>query len=101
MKMIEIKGFSGLMMLLFGTLMTVLLIVALPAAFMMTLWNAIIFEGFNGPEISLLQGLLLWLAALISFKLIANPEIVVEFQKMDDSGKNNNKPSDSSQENHR
>lgn len=94
MNMIEIKGFKGWVMFLLSALASIALAIGLPSAFMMTLWNAVVFEGFRGPEIGFLQGVLLWIAAGIAFKLIANPEIVVEFHKMDDTNTPpSNKPS--------
>ena len=83
MKVYEIKGLSGLLAFLGSVLLTLALVLLLPSAFMMVLWNAMIFELFSGPEIGLAQGLLLWLASAIVFKLIFNPQIEFEFKKMD------------------
>ncbi len=84
MKIYEIKGLSGLFTFLVGLIATLAIVVALPSAFLMVLWNAVAFEGFGGPEIALHQGLLLWLMALLTFKIIFKPEIVFELKSMDD-----------------
>jgi hypothetical protein len=82
MHIFHIKGFSGL--LLFGLAMvcTALLVFVLPSAFMMVLWNATVFEGFSGPQINLSQGFVLWLAAIVLFKLVFKPEIQFQFKSV-------------------
>ncbi|MEM0951801.1 MAG: hypothetical protein AAGI66_06630 [Cyanobacteria bacterium P01_H01_bin.74] len=84
MHVFQIKGFSGFLALLFAILLTILLLFALPTAFMMVLWNALIYESFKlGPEINYYQGFLLWALFLIVFKLVFNPEIHFQFDALD------------------
>lgn len=83
MKVFEIKGIAGLLVFLGSVLLTLALVLIIPAAFMMVLWNAMVFELLGGPEIGLLQGMLLWVATAIVFKLVFNPQIEFEFKKMD------------------
>ncbi len=81
MHVFHIRGLSSVLMLLLAIIGAVLLLLALPAAFMMVLWNALVFEGFKGPEIDIYQGLLLWGMLLVALKLILKPEIQLEFIK--------------------
>jgi hypothetical protein len=81
MHVFHIRSLSSILMLLLAIVGAVLLLLALPASFMMVLWNALIFEGFKGPEIDMYQGLLLWGMLLVALKLILKPEIQLEFIK--------------------
>lgn len=80
MHVFHIRGLSGFMVFLLAIVSAVLLLLLLPASFMMVLWNAFVFESFKGPEISLLQGFLLWGALMVALKVIFKPEIKFEFQ---------------------
>lgn len=84
MKVYYLNGFSGLLMILLAVVGVLALAFALPSAFMMVLWNALVFEGFSGPAIGFWQGSILWLIALLLFKLIFKPEISLEFKKVRD-----------------
>ena len=84
MHVFQIKGFSGLLMFGVALLLTALLVLVLPALFMMTLWNAVVFEGFSGPEVGASQGLLLWMMTLVLFKLVFRPEISFQFHQVND-----------------
>lgn len=83
MRVFHIKGFQGLFLLLLAVLAVLAVVVALPASFMMVLWNALVFEGLRGPEIDFVQGLLLWGIVAIALKLIFKPEIQLQFQQAD------------------
>ena len=83
MHIFHIKGFSGFLMFLMAALATLFLVVGLPSIFMTVLWNATVFEAFQGPEVTLFQGFLLWVIAVILIKLIFQPEIHLEFQKLE------------------
>ena len=85
MQVFQIKGLSGLVMFVLALTGVFLLSIMLPSSFMMVLWNAVVFEGFSGPEITLGQGLLLWVAVLILIKLFLNPQISFHFKKMEGS----------------
>lgn len=80
MHVFQIRGFSGLMMVLLVVLAAIAVLVALPSAFMMVLWNALIFEGSKGPQVSLLQGFMLWGFVAVMIKVIFKPEIQLQFQ---------------------
>jgi len=83
MHVFHIRGFSSILVLLLAVLAIVALLIALPASFLMVLWNAVIYEGFKGPEISFYQGALLWGAMAALIKLVFKPEI--KFQIMSGS----------------
>lgn len=82
MHVFHIKGLPGLLLFGLALICTALLVFVLPSAFMMVLWNATVFEGLSGPEISLAQGFILWLATVILFKLIFKPEIQFQFKNV-------------------
>ncbi len=75
MRVFQVKGFTGALLLILGVIGIFAVAVALPSTFMMVLWNALIFEGLEGPEITLLQGFLLWAMVLIILNLILKPQI--------------------------
>lgn len=82
MHVFHIKGISGLLVLILAFVGLLALVTVAPAAYMMVLWNGIVYEGFHGPLIGLDQGFLLWGATLVLLKLILKPDIQVEFQNM-------------------
>ncbi len=84
MQVFQIKGLSGLIVFILAMLGLLALFIALPSAFLMVFWNAVVFEGFEGPQIGLFQGMLLWAAVLISLKLVMNPQISFQFKKVSD-----------------
>lgn len=84
MKIFQIKGFSGLCAVVAAVIGVAAVAIALPTSFMLVLWNALIFEGLGGPEIGILQALLLWLATLIMLKLIFKPQFTLQFKKVVD-----------------
>lgn len=81
MHVFHFRGLSSYLLLLLAIVTAFLLFMALPASFMMVLWNALIFEGAKGPQIDLYQGFLLWGMVLVVLKLIFKPEIQLEFIK--------------------
>lgn len=81
MHVFHFRGLSSYLMLLLAIVAAFLVFLALPASFMMVLWNALIFEGAKGPKIDLYQGFLLWGMVLVCLKLILKPEIQLEFVK--------------------
>lgn len=84
MHVFHIRGLSSVLLLLLAIVGAVLLLLALPATFMMVLWNALVFEAIKGPEINLYQGFLLWGMVLVALKLTLKPEIQLEFIKASD-----------------
>lgn len=81
MHVFHFRGLSSYLLLLLAIVAAFLIFMALPASFLMVLWNALIFEGAKGPEINLYQGFLLWGMVLVVLKLILKPEIQLEFIK--------------------
>jgi hypothetical protein len=81
MHVFHIRGFSSLVILLLAIVMAIAILVALPASFMMVLWNALVYEGFKGPEINVYQGFLLWGAVALMLKVIFKPEIKIQIQQ--------------------
>lgn len=84
MQVFEVKGFTGFVKLVAAIVGVLFVFIALPSLFLMVAWNAIVFEGFQGPLIDWYQGVLLWLIMAVAFKVIFNPEIHLEFKKIDD-----------------
>lgn len=84
MQVFQIKGLSGLIVFILAVLGLLALLMLLPSAFLMVFWNAVVFEGFEGPQIGLFQGMLLWVATLILIKLVMNPQISFQFKKVSD-----------------
>jgi len=87
MHVFHIRGFSGILLLLLAMLAAITLLLVLPSAFMMVLWNALVFEGFKGVEIDIYQGFLLWGFIVVMIKLIFKPEIQLQFQNGKTIGK--------------
>jgi hypothetical protein len=82
MHVFHIRGFSGVMMVLLVVLAALAVLVALPSAFIMVLWNALVFEGSKGPQISFLQGFLLWGFLAVMINVIFKPELKLQFQQV-------------------
>jgi hypothetical protein len=87
MHVFHIRGFSGILLLLLAILAAVTILLVLPSAFMMVLWNALVYEGFKGAEIDIYQGSLLWGVMVVLIKLIFKPEIQLQFQNAKSAGK--------------
>jgi len=87
MHVFHIRGFSGLLLLLLAVISTLALAVLLPAAFMMVFWNAVVYEAFQGPELNLYQGFLLWGALAVAIKVLLKPEIKFQFQNIPNTPK--------------
>ncbi|HEY9687452.1 MAG TPA: hypothetical protein V6C52_10790 [Coleofasciculaceae cyanobacterium] len=87
MHVFHIRGFSGIFMVLLAILAAIVILLLLPASFMMVLWNALVFEGLRGPEIDIYQGFLLWGSVMVLIKLIFKPEIKLELQQLPMNGK--------------
>jgi hypothetical protein len=81
MKVVQFKGMSGIMVLVAAFLLGFLGLVLFPSAFVQVLWNAIIFEGFLGPEINLGQGALLWSAIIMLAMVVFQPEFSFQVVK--------------------
>lgn len=84
MRVFHIKDPVGLLLLVVMVLFVVGMILGLPAFVTQVVWNATVFEMAGGPEINLIQGLLLWLMVLVALKLVLNPTLVVEFHRVSD-----------------
>ena len=84
MKIVQLKGFSGLMTLVGAVLLGFLALVLFPSAFVQVLWNAVVFEGFAGPEINLGQAALLWGAVLMLGMVVFKPDIQLQMAKSED-----------------
>jgi hypothetical protein len=82
MRIVHIRGLSGLVVMVAFGLLAVLAALLLPAAFVLVLWNAFVFEGMGGPEIALGQAVLLWSAVLALLNLIFQPQFSFEFKRI-------------------
>ncbi len=91
MHVFQIRGISGLFMVLLIIISALALLVALPSSFMMVLWNAIVFEAAKGPEIDFLHGFYLWGMTVGLINLIFKPEIKLQFQQVKPAASNSKK----------
>jgi hypothetical protein len=80
MHVFQFRGFSAILVVLLAVVAALALLVALPSAFMMVLWNAMVFEASHGPQIDFVQGMLLWAFVAVMIKAIFNPSIKLPFQ---------------------
>lgn len=72
----HIKGLSGLLVFIAALVAIAATLVVVPSAFMMLLWNALVYDGLRlGSTVGLYQGFLLWALALIVFKIVFQPTI--------------------------
>ena len=81
----EIRGITGFFTLIVGVILAVACVTLLPAAIVMVFWNAFVFETFQGPEIQLFQGFLIWTLIVLLIKLFADPQIHFEFKQISHS----------------
>ena len=79
MHVFQVKGLSGILMLLLAIIGALLILFVLPGTFMMVFWNATVFEGLKGPEIDLGQGLILWMAIMAVIKVVMKPDVQLQF----------------------
>jgi hypothetical protein len=84
MRVFQIKGFSGLFMFFLAVVGLISVLVLLPTAFVMVLWNATVFEGFNGPEIDMFQAVILWAAVLVLTQAFMRPQVSFQFKNISD-----------------
>ena len=88
MQVFHIRGwFSAIVFIVVAVVAALALLVALPSAFLMVLWNAIVFEAAKGPEIDFVQGLLLWSFIAVMIKAIFNPSLKLPIQIVQQGGK--------------
>jgi hypothetical protein len=87
MHVFHIRGISGLLVLLLAIVAALVVFLLLPAVFMMVLWNALVYEGFQGPQIGLSEGFLLWGMVAVLIQLIFKPKIQLQFQSVKAAGK--------------
>jgi len=80
MHVFQFRGLTALLVVLLAVVTAVAVLVALPSAFMMVLWNAMVFEASNGPQIDFVQGMLLWAFVAVMIKVVFNPTIKLPFQ---------------------
>lgn len=81
MHVFHIRGLSSILLLALSVIGALVLLLAVPAAFLMVMWNTLVYEGFKGPEIDIYQGFLLWGVVALTLKLILKPEIKLELVK--------------------
>jgi hypothetical protein len=75
MTVLKIRNLRDLLSFLFSLSVLFTLFLVLPTLFCWVFWNAIIYEGMNGPAIDWYQGGVLWLIVLSLINLIFRPEI--------------------------
>ena len=75
MHIFEFKGFTGFLMVLLIFGVVLFLTMLLPAMLCTAVWNAVVFESFAGPKVTLLQGALLWIMLVFTTLLILKPDI--------------------------
>jgi hypothetical protein len=84
MQILLLKGFSGLLMIALLVVVVLTLVMALPSLFCLVFWNAIVFEGFRGPEINVTQAILLWAAILALLNWRFKPQFTLQFKRVKD-----------------
>lgn len=83
MRVFHFRGLSGLLLLLGLTLFCIACVTLLPSLFVMALWNAVVFELFQGPEIGFFQGSLLWLITALLLMVTVRPDLQLQFGGME------------------
>jgi hypothetical protein len=68
-----LEGWKGMIALAGMIALTATLLLSLPGALAMVIWNAVIHETFSGPSIAFHQGVLLGLMGMITFHLVFRP----------------------------
>ncbi len=94
MQVFQIKGLTGALMFILALIGTLALVFLLPSSFLMVFWNATVFEGLNGPMISIGQALILWLAIMVLLKIIFKPEVQLQFYTAKNPNGLDGKPGD-------
>jgi hypothetical protein len=84
MQILLLKGFSGLLMIALLVVVVLTLVMALPSLFCLVFWNAVVFEGFRGPEINITQAVLLWSATLALLNWRFKPQLTLQFKRVSD-----------------
>jgi hypothetical protein len=77
----KVEGFTGLFLVLAAVLLALFLVAVVPTLVLTALWNALVASTFNGPEIGLLQGALLWSIVALLLYAWHQPEIAIEMRK--------------------
>ena len=81
MNVLKIRNLRDLLSFLFALMMLFSLFLVLPTLFCWVCWNALVYEGFNGPQIDWFQGGILWLIVMSLINLIFRPEIQFQMTK--------------------
>lgn len=80
MKIIQIDGIKGLVTALFIGVCTFAGFVIFPGQVAMTLWNKYLASSFMFPTLNLMQGVLLWGIAAISYCIVSKKGFAVTFK---------------------
>ncbi|MEB3206624.1 MAG: hypothetical protein VKK59_04675 [Vampirovibrionales bacterium] len=72
-RVLVLEGWKGLMTLAGMIVLVIALLLSIPGALAMVIWNAVIHETFSGPAIAFHQGVLLALMGMITFHLVFRP----------------------------
>lgn len=74
-RIIEIKGFRGILTAIFMVTCLAAGFIAFPGYVAMSIWNH--FAGYNLPQISLYQGVLLWAIIALSYYIFTKKNVSV------------------------
>lgn len=84
MKVIQINGIKGLITAVFIGVCLFAGFVLFPGYTAMTLWNKYLVSGFMFPTLNLLQGVLLWAIAAITFCIVSKQDLAVSLKSSPD-----------------
>lgn len=81
MKIVKINGFKGLISAVFMCACLFAGFVIFPGQVAMNLWNKYLTASFMFPQLNLLQGVLLWSIAVLSYSVLFKKGFEISFDK--------------------
>lgn len=85
MKIIELKGFKGLLAFVLLMALSFVIMMGLPSLVVWITWNALVGECLHGPMFSFLQAFLLTAILFVLGQIILQPKWQLELRKTDPS----------------
>lgn len=76
-RIIDVNGIVGLLLFMFILMCLGVGFIVFPGFLLMIIWNLVANTFYIAPEISFLQGELLWAIIFISFCIVTNNKIMV------------------------
>ncbi len=81
MKIVKINGFKGLITAIFMAVCLFAGFVIFPGQVSMYLWNKYLVTSFMFPQLNLLQGVLLWTIAVLSYSVLFKKGFQISFDE--------------------